>query len=221
MKNILLSSLVALMLFSCSAPSNEQKAQRLIEKDLKESLYNPKTYKFVGISLDSCFSDDLEKNPQIFTKAIEVSNLYKEYKLLIDEAEEAEGSMTIYAPSHGRQRAFSKHQYEKYKKEFDLASRKANDKKQLIINKLKENRELLKEIAGLGHEHSGWMATFAYSAENALEVPVTTHVIYFLDKDFNTIIDYFSERDTEILQDEDVVDAQYELSEEIQAIFAE
>ena len=81
MKNLLLPLLVVLMFFSCSAPSNEQKAQNIIEKNVKERLYNPKSYKFGELSLDSCFADEPEKSPQYLTLAIEAANLYKEYNL--------------------------------------------------------------------------------------------------------------------------------------------
>lgn len=221
MKNLLLPLLVVLMFFSCSAPSNEQKAQNIIEKNVKERLYSPKSYKFGELSLDSCFADEPEKSPQYLTLAIEAANLYKGYKHLMEEAEMAEEEMSIFEPRYGIESAFSKHEYNKYKKDYDLAMRKADEKKQEIINKYRELHDIMKEAEGLGHEHSGWMVAFAYSAENMLGMPISTCDIYFLDKDFSTIIDCLSEKDMKIMKDDDVADMKYELEEEIQAVFAE
>lgn len=79
--------------------------------------------------LDSCFSDS-QQNPNVVAFAWEVAKLFNEYNGYTSDAERAESSMTIYAPSYGYQSAHDKQQQKKYKSEMVKAKRKAADTKE-------------------------------------------------------------------------------------------
>jgi hypothetical protein len=68
-----------------------------------------------------------------------VAKLFKEYKEYMSEAEDAESSMTIFAPSFGYQSAHEKQQHEKYKVEMEKAQRKATTAKEKILHLYKDN----------------------------------------------------------------------------------
>ena len=96
-------------LVSCSTKTNEEKARELIEPEIKSNLIKPESYELAQIKLDSCFSDS-QYNPEVLTFAMNVAKLYREYKEFVSDAEDAESSMTIYAPSYGYQSAHGKQQ---------------------------------------------------------------------------------------------------------------
>ena len=91
---------------SCSVKTNEEKARDIIESDVKAHLIKPESYKFAQIKVDSCFSNSLY-NPEALAFSMSVAKLYSEYKEYASDAERAESSMTIYAPSYGYQSAYS------------------------------------------------------------------------------------------------------------------
>ena len=216
MKKLLFVFILAVMQVSCSEPTNEKKASRLIESDLKSQLYNPDTYKMIEIQLDSCFTDEMGSNANVLDLGIKIAKLYKEYKEIKYEAEEAESSMTIYAPRYsGYQSAHSQQQYEKHKKELELARRKLESRKDQIISLYKNNMELIQNIVNKEHDFTGMVATLYYSAENMFGHDVKEHVIYFFDKDITKILDSFDENDLDELNGFDAEEFKFEFEEEL------
>ena len=114
MKKLAVTFFSLVLFASCSVMTNEDKARELIESDVKANLIKPESYEFAQIKLDSCFSDS-QYNPEALTFAMNVAKLYKEYKEYASDAERAESSMTIYAPSYGYQSAHDKLQQQRYK----------------------------------------------------------------------------------------------------------
>lgn len=212
MKKLFLLFVGGVLLVSCSSPTNEEKARKLVEPEIKSTLYEPSSYKFENIQLDSCFADAMN-SAEAIDMSVKIAKLYKEYKEIKDEAERAESSMTIYVPSYGYQSAHSKQQYEKYKKEFELAQRKLESRKNQIISTYKDNIALLKKIANKEHEFTGWCATVTFSAKNMLGFNVSKNDVFFLDKDVTQIIKAFDENELNELTEIDEEEFKFEFED--------
>lgn len=114
MKKCLFVTLSFLLLASCSVKTNEEKAREIIEPEVKSSLIIPESYEFAQLQLDSCFSDS-KQNPKKIEIALKMAKMINDYKRFTYDAESAESSMAIYAPSYGDQSAFEKQQYKSIK----------------------------------------------------------------------------------------------------------
>ena len=219
MKKILFAiSLV--LLASCSVKTNEEKARELIEAQVKSSLIKPESYEFAQIQLDSCFSDS-QQNPEVITFAMKVAKLFNEYKDYTSDADRAESSMTIYAPSYGYQSAHDKQQQKKYKAEMEKARRKAANAKEQIIQLYRDNKKLFTAFQSGKHEFIGWMAVFGYRAETAGGMKTMGEGLFYLNKDLTEITNRFTEDDMRDMQSADLDDLKYEFEDELKDIFGD
>ena len=220
MKKDLVSIIGLALLASCAVKTNEEKARELIEPDVKANLIKPESYEFAQIQLDSCFSDS-QYNPEALAFAMKVAKLYREYKEYASDAERAESSMTIYAPSYGYQDAHSKLKQKQYKAEMEKAQRKAADTKEQIIQLYKDNKDLLVGMEAGKHEFIAWAVTFGYRAETAGGLKTMGGALYFLNKDMTEIIQRFTEDDMKDMQAEGMQDIKYDFEDELKEIFGE
>jgi len=214
----LMSSLV--LLASCSVKTNEEKARELIEPQVKSSLIKPESYEFAQMQLDSCFSDS-QQNPEVIAFALKVAKLFNEYKGYASDAERAESSMTIYAPSYGYQSAHSAQQQKKYKAEMEKARRKAADTKDQIIQLYKDNKALFTAFQSGKHEFIGWMAVFGYRAETAGGMKTMGEGLFYLNKDLSEITARFTKEDMIEMESADLDDLKYEFEDELKDVFGE
>ena len=214
----LMSSLV--LLASCSVKTNEEKARELIEPQVKSSLIKPESYEFAQMQLDSCFSDS-QQNPEVIAFALKVAKLFNEYKGYASDAERAESSMTIYAPSYGYQSAHSAQQQKKYKAEMEKARRKAADTKDQIIQLYKDNKALFTAFQSGKHEFIGWMAVFGYRAETAGGMKTMGEGLFYLNKDLSEITARFTKEDMIEMESADLDDLKYEFEDELKYVFGE
>lgn len=214
----LMSSLV--LLASCSVKTNEEKAHELIEPQVKSSLIKPESYEFAQMQLDSCFSDS-QQNPEVIAFALKVAKLFNEYKDYTSDAERAESSMTIYAPSYGYQSAHDKQQQKKYKAEMEKARRKAADTKEQIIQLYRDNKKLFTAFQSGKHEFIGWMAVFGYRAETAGGMKTMGEGLFYLNKDLSEITARFTKEDMIEMESADLDDLKYEFEDELKDVFGE
>lgn len=220
MKKFLFTVVSIALLTSCSVKTNEEKARELVEPQVKASLIKPESYEFAQIKLDSCFSDS-QHNPEIIVLAMKVSELWNEYKDYSSDAENAESSMAIYAPSYGYQSAFSKQQQKKYKEEMERAQRKAATAKENILQLYKDNKKLIMDYKSSKHEFLGWAVSFGYRAETAGGMKTMGVDLFYLNKDLTEVTHRFSEEEMNNLLSEDSDDLNYEFEKELQEIFGE
>ena len=220
MKKIVLFILIILILASCSVKTNEEKARELIEPQVKSSLIKPESYEFAQMQLDSCFSDS-QQNPEVIAFALKVAKLFNEYKGYASDAERAESSMTIYAPSYGYQSAHSAQQQKKYKAEMEKARRKAADTKDQIIQLYKDNKALFTAFQSGKHEFIGWMAVFGYRAETAGGMKTMGEGLFYLNKDLSEITARFTKEDMIEMESADLDDLKYEFEDELKDIFGD
>lgn len=214
----LMSSLV--MMVSCSVKTNEEMARELIEPEVKANLIKPESYEFAQMQLDSCFSDS-QQNPEVIAFALKVAKLFNEYKDYASDAERAESSMTIYAPSYGYQSAHDKQQQKKYKAEMEKARRKAADTKEQIIQLYKDNKKLFTAFQSGKHEFIGWMAVFGYRAETAGGMKTMGEGLFYLNKDLTEVTHRFTEEDMRDMQSAGLDDLKYEFEDELKDFFGE
>ena len=208
------------LLASCSVKTNEEKARELIESEVKANLIKPESYEFAQMKLDSCFSDS-QQNPEVIAFAQEVAKLFNEYKGYASDAERAESSMTIYAPSYGYLSAHSKQQQKKYKVEMEKAKRKAADAKDKIIQLYKDNKQLLEGLSSGKHEFIGWMVAFSYRAETAGGMKTMDENLFYLNKDMTEITHHITDEDMIEMESADIDDLNYEFEDELKEIFGE
>ena len=220
MRKVLFAVISLALLASCSVKTNEEKARELIEPQVKSSLIKPESYEFAQIKIDSCFSDS-QHSPEAIVFALEVAKLWNEYKEYSSDAERAESSMTIYAPSYGYQSAHSKQQQKKYKAEMEKAQRKAADAKAKIIQLYQDNKQLFINIGTGKHEFIGWMADFGYRAETAGGMKTMGECLFYLNKDLTEITHRFTDEDMRDMQSADIDDLKYEFEDELKDIFGE
>lgn len=218
MKRGILAIVGLALLASCSPKTNEEKARELIEPQVKANLIKPESYEFAQIQLDSCFSDT-EYNPQLIVLSLKVAKLFKDYKEYMSDAERAESSMTIYAPTYGYQSAHSKQQQEKYKAEMEKAQRKATTAKEKILQLYKDNKKMIEDFKSAKHDFVCWAVAFGFRAETAGGLKTMGTGYYYLNKDLTEITYSFSEEDMLDVQSADLEDLQYEFEDELREIF--
>lgn len=221
MRKVLFIVMCLVLLASCSVKTNEEKARELIEPQVKSSLIKPESYDFAQIKLDSCFSDDAQRNPEAIVFALKLAKLWREYKDYTSDAERAESSMSIFAPSYGYQSELSKIEQKKYKTEMEKAKRKAADAKEKILQLYKDNKKLFMGLESGKHEFVGWMAAFDYRAETAGGMKTMGAAIFFLDRDLTKITYHLTEEDMMDMQSAGIDDLKYEFEEELKEIFEE
>lgn len=219
MKKLFFSFISLVLMASCSVKTNEEKARELIEPEIKANLIKPESYEFANMQLDSCFTNNSERNPDALVFALKVAKLYNEYKEYSSEAEDAESKMSIYASSYGYYDAHSKHQHEKYKAEMEKAQRKAAAAKENILKLYKDNEKMLINITEGKHEFIGWFALCSYRAETAGGYKTMGNAVFYLNKDLTEVTHRFSEEDMATITAAGLEDIQYEFGEELKAMF--
>lgn len=207
------------LLASCSVKTNEEKARELIEPQIKANLIKPESYEFSQIQLDSCFSNYSERNADAIELALKLAKLFDEYKGYMSDAESAESSMTIYAPSYGYQSAHSAQQQKKYKAEMEKAQRKAAAIKEQILQLYRDNKQFIMSSMSGKHEFTGWVAAFEYRVETAGGMKTMGSDLFFLNKELTEITNRFTEEDLILLKSADLDDLKYEFEEELKEIF--
>lgn len=220
MRKVLFTITCLALLTSCSVKTNEEKARELIEPEVKANLIKPESYEFAQIRLDSCFSDS-QHNPEALVFALKVAKLFNEYKEHSSDAERAESSMTIYAPTYGYQDAHSKQQQKKYKAEMEKAQRKATAAKEQILQLYKDNKQMITDFESGKHDFTGWAVTFGYRAETAGGLKTMGGALFYLNKDLTEITHRFSEEDMREIESAEGEDLRYEFEDELKEIFGE
>lgn len=220
MKKLIFTVIAFALLTACSTKTNDEKARELIEPEVKANLIKPESYEFAQMRLDSCFSDS-QQNPNVIAFALEVAKLFNEYNGYTSDAERAESSMTIYAPSYGYQSAHDKQQQKKYKSEMVKAKRKAADTKEIIIQLYKGNKKMFEAFKSGKHEFIGWMAIFGYRAETAGGMKTMGEDLFYLNKDLTEITNRFTKEDMIEMESANLDDLKYEFEDELKDIFGD
>lgn len=179
MKRILLGTLLVALFVSCSK-SLEDKANALIEEDIKKVLYHPDTYDPAETQVDSAFTpfDD----PVFYEKTM---HLYK-LGMSIDECDRkmknAKSSMSIWSGPY--QSSFGRNEYQEAKDEYD---ENAKNKKNAEV-KARKIADELKIMLDEGQHFIGFKARHRYRANNNAGQTIFGEMKYLFDKNMKRIV---------------------------------
>lgn len=104
--------LFAIIIVSCTL-SNEEKAEKLVKKTLKNHLIHPDSYEPISTRVDSIFIDVTTIEP-IMEISHEIKKLISKINSCEREIESAESSMNIWSPD-GYSSQFSRGEYARAK----------------------------------------------------------------------------------------------------------
>ena len=179
MERILLGALLITLFVSCGK-SPEEKANALIEDDIKKVLYHPETYDPAETQIDSAFTpfDD----PAFYEKTVQLCKL----GMSIDECDRkmknAKSSMSIWSGPY--QSAFGRNEYQEAKNEYDENERN----KKSIEAKVKKLATELKTMLENEQQFIGFKARHRYRANNNAGQTIFGETKYLFDKSLSKIV---------------------------------
>ena len=179
MERILLGALLITLFVSCGK-SPEEKANALIEDDIKKVLYHPETYDPAETQIDSAFTpfDD----PVFYEKTVQLCKL----GMSIDECDRkmknAKSSMSIWSGPY--QSAFGRNEYQEAKNEYDENERN----KKSIEAKVQKLATELKTMLDNEQQFIGFKARHRYRANNNAGQTIFGETKYLFDKSLSKIV---------------------------------
>ena len=179
MERILLGALLITLFVSCGK-SPEEKANALIEDDIKKVLYHPETYDPAETQIDSAFTpfDD----PVFYEKTVQLCKL----GMSIDECDRkmknAKSSMSIWSGPY--QSAFGRNEYQEAKNEYDENERN----KKSIEAKVQKLATELKTMLENEQQFIGFRARHRYRANNNAGQTIFGETKYLFDKSLSKIV---------------------------------
>lgn len=179
MERILLGALLITLFVSCGK-SPEEKANALIEDDIKKVLYHPETYDPAETQIDSAFTpfDD----PVFYEKTVQLCKL----GMSIDECDRkmktAKSSMYIWSGPY--QSAYERNEYQEAKNEYDENERN----KKRIESKVKKLTTELKTMLENEQQFIGFKARHRYRANNNAGQTIFGETKYLFDKSMSEIV---------------------------------
>ena len=179
MKNFIFIFSVAIILCSC-LKSQEDKANELIQADLRKTLIKPDSYKPIETTIDSAFSpyDD----PVVLEKLTELAKTMVEINILKINMRSAKAKMAIWDNTYSS--SLGKNRYSDAKEDYDAANsqfKKLNEK----------SRDLYKDVSSLLSQEPkflGFFVTHNYRADNNAGNTLIGNTVYIIDKDFKRIL---------------------------------
>lgn len=188
MRRILLGALLVTLFASCSK-SLEDKANTLIEEDIKKTLYHPETYDPAETQVDSAFTpfDD----PVFYEKTIQLCKIGMSIDEYDRKMKSAKSSMSIWSGPY--QSTYGKNNYQEAKEEYEENAqnkKKAEKKVQKLVDELKAmiNKE---------QQFIGFKARHRYRANNNAGQTVFGEMKYLFDKDMSKIVASYDMDDDE------------------------
>lgn len=179
MERILLGALLITLFVSCGK-SPEEKANALIEDDIKKVLYHPETYDPAETQIDSAFTPF--DAPVFYEKTVQLCKL----GMSIDECDRkmknAKSSMSIWSGPY--QSAFGRNEYQEAKNEYDENERN----KKSIEEKVKKLATELKTMLENEQQFIGFKARHRYRANNNAGQTIFGETKYLFDKSLSKIV---------------------------------
>lgn len=179
---------LALVMISCT-PSNEEKAEKLMQQTVKEYLYHPKSYEPISTRVDSMFIDVTAIEP-IMGNSKEIIKLIEKIQRTESDINSAETEMDIWAPD-GFSTHYSRGQYaraKKEKKEAKVSLAKYTKKLSEQLDSLKKNVAQFRK-----EEFTGWIIFHRF---NSLDATGTTNIpgemVFFCNKELTACLGYES-----------------------------
>lgn len=190
MKRVLLAVILVAFCISCSR-SPEDKANKLIEKDLKKVLYVPESYDPVETKVDSAFTpfDD----PVFVDKTMQLLDLATSIVEYDNNIKEAKSQMSLWDNMGS---AFSRNEYQEAKDEYDENTQNRTE----AISKAKKLGEELKKMMDKERMFIGYKVQHRYRADNNAGNTLFGEKIYLFDKNMNQIVASYNDEEYKTYQ---------------------
>lgn len=182
MRNFIITLTSFLLLFSSCIKSNEEKAEALIQEQLKSSLYHPETYKAISTQVDSAFIN-FEIWDKIMENAKDLYDLFQKKEKYERDIERAQSIMSIYAPTGYYYSEYDRNKYNKSKNEISVLQDKLQKLEPKIDSAISEIKSLIPQLRS--SEQTGWIVEHKFTSMNgANTVSLSGDMIFVCDKDF-------------------------------------
>lgn len=192
MKKLLIAASAIIVMSGCSNTIND-KAEKVIEKDMAKTLVTPDTYNAIETEVDSAFAplDD----PKVFNMILDIAgenvslNTF-ESKLaeLKENMKNAEKGMNLINNLKGNKYSEEYNKYKSYYDEYADLVKEIEPQKEVITRRIQEKLQNVSKALGGKREFIGFKAIHKYSAENNQGKELTDSCFYLLDKDMNNVL---------------------------------
>lgn len=179
MRKISFLLFIAVVFTACSQ-SPEQKAQKLVEEQIKKSLYHPETYEAVETVLDSAFAP--KDDPAVYEKALKLCKLAIAAQEYDEKMKHAKSSMAIWSGPY--MSAYGRNEYNEAKEEYELYEGKLNE----IKGKIEKVYKDIEKLAEPGRHFIGFKVTHKYRANNNSGNTLIGNHVFLLDEKLENIL---------------------------------
>lgn len=188
-KRILPIVLTSLILFGCGV-NTEKKIEKMVNEEVKKTLYIPDSYDPVETIIDSAFSP--YDNPSFLDKMMQLVELGSELEKIEFQLKQAKSSMALWGDqNYGYYNSFERNEYEEAKEKYE----KALEKQSLYKSKGESIANEIKEIVEDGYYFVGYKVTHRYRAKNNAGQTIMADKVLILDKEATKVVaNYDSEK---------------------------
>lgn len=182
MKNLhLLFCTMALLIASC-APTNEERAEKLVSDCIKDYLTHPDSYESISTKIDST-RVNVSKIEEILEQTKEVASLGSKIRSLEFDVESAQSTMEIYAPDSYFYTDFERGRYKRAKSEFEESKSELQRLNEKVYDKISNLKATIDSL--YTEEINGWLVTHRYRAkgDNGEQQP-PVEMVFFCDMEF-------------------------------------
>lgn len=183
MKNLhLLFCTMALLIASC-APTNEERAEKLVSDCIKDYLTYPDSYESISTQIDST-RVNVSKIEDILEQTKEVASLDLKIRSLEFDVESAQSTMEIYAPDGYYYSDFERGKYNRAKAEYEKHKTNLQQSTAKLQSKVQDLRVAAENLYDA--ENNGWIVTHRYRSkgDNGEQLP-PQEMVFFCDLEFN------------------------------------
>lgn len=181
------------LFFIVGCSSNEKKAEKLIDDYMYKHLHDYKSYEPVETIIDTLYNVPITDDACI-QAAAQMAMYSEQCDEYIEEAEDAERTMDIWS---GGWSSTSR-------KEWNKAARKSMEAR---INQCTQYKEVLKNAKIIveklpeldGKTQVGWLVRHSYRCNNRGGNSMLGTEIFFIDKEFKTILNSFDDEDEDAI----------------------
>lgn len=173
---------MALLIASC-APTNEERAEKLVSDCIKDYLTYPDSYESISTKIDST-RVNVPKIEEILEQTKEVASLGSKIRSLEFVVESAQSTMEIYAPDGYYYSDFERGQYNRAKAEYEKHKTNLQQSTAKLQSKVQDLRVAADNLYDA--ENNGWIVTHRYRSkgDNGEQLP-PQEMVFFCDLEFN------------------------------------
>lgn len=193
MKKVSVLALLLVLLVSCS--SNEDKANRLIKKEMKKTLFIADSYEPVETQLDSAFAPF--DNPELFERMFDFFQYSEELEEVKLDIKHAKSSMSIWSESYSSlgESQFVKNEYEEARREYEQAVAREKTLTDIMMNKATKLKKMLESPS----EFIGYKAVHSYRAKNNAGQVLLGKNIFFFDPEIEHVLAQYDMESSEYI----------------------